>query len=127
MVAASTGLASELWPGDLVQVAHFRQKDAQGAGSDEPKAFGCTLEELSERFIVEPHETRTSNKTKQIGIFERVEEEAGQEEVEVKLYGFVKEINMASGGDWRGSVSRKHSHALAYSFVGTTQRRTGLE
>ena len=97
--SGSTGIASEAWPANLVAIAK-----GQGPSTQPPKSLGYAVEELSEVLFVEPYEVRTGDKRRNIGIFMRDDDTDGQKLVEVKLYGFVKEINLGSGGDWRGCV-----------------------
>ena len=110
-LSGSTGIASEAWPANLVTLAR-----GQGLGGAALKTIGYSLEELSEVLLVEPYEARTSDKRRHIGIFMRDEDTEGQKLVEVKLYGFVKEINLGSGGDWRGCVTRCGGQRMQKSY-----------
>lgn len=88
------GPARDKWPQNIA-VPH--QADP---GTINVTTIPHTLEGIAEKTVVEARQTRTSDRTRQTGIFINDGEE--QQAVFVKVYGFIKSCTLQGNSDWKG-------------------------
>lgn len=87
--------AKDCWPpGLLCEVS------AGGESLSDTRSLDAAERSFGDQLYVERYKTHRSDKMRQVGIYWRGP--VVQEPVNLTLYGFVKTINLATGGDWRG-------------------------
>ena len=86
-------------------------------GTEEESTFiDADSRSLGDELYVERYKMQRSDNSRRLGIFRRG---PNQTPVNVTLYGFVKSVNLASGGDWGKYVQAAYnvSHSKTDSRV----------
>ncbi|KAJ3544524.1 hypothetical protein NM688_g5733 [Phlebia brevispora] len=93
-MAEIEGLARDHWPKELLGIF---SKEPQNP----PRTIPHGLEGIAEQTFVEERQNMPTDKNKRFGLFEA--NQTGQQEIPVKMYGFIKMHNLARWGTWKGA------------------------